>query len=172
MKERYIAAMAMLHRLCIFVSATCLVIMTLVIPWGVFTRYVLSFGSSWPEPMAILLMIIFTFFSAAACYRDNLHIAVMAIPDMASPRGRRALGYLAEFSMIVINLFMLIWGFELVQTTLHQVIGEFPILSVGLTYAPIPIGGTITLLFIIERLWTGAIFAPPDGATLGSTSME
>jgi TRAP-type C4-dicarboxylate transport system permease small subunit len=164
--------MAMLHRLCIFVSATCLVIMTIVIPWGVFTRYVLGYGSSWPEPLAILLMIIFTFFSASACYRDNLHIAVMAVPDMASPRVRLALGYLAEASMIVINLFMLIWGFELVQTTLHQVIGEFPILSVGLTYAPIPIGGTITLLFIIERLWTGAIFAPPDGATLGSTSME
>lgn len=172
MKERYIAAMGMLHRLCIFVSATCLVIMTIVIPWGVFTRYVLNFGSSWPEPMAILLMIIFTFFSAAACYRDNLHIAVMAIPDLASPRVRRALGYVAEFSMIAINLFMLIWGAELVHTTMHQVIGEFPIISVGLTYAPIPIGGTITLLFIIERLWTGAIFAPTDGSTLGSTSME
>jgi TRAP-type C4-dicarboxylate transport system permease small subunit len=172
MKEQYIAAMDVLHKACIFVAATCLVIMTIVIPFGVFTRYVLSYGSSWPEPMAILLMIIFTFFSAAACYRDNLHISVMAIPDMASPRVRLALGYLSEFAMIVINAFMLIWGLELVKTTLHQVIGEFPILSVGLTYAPIPIGGTITLLFIIERLWTGAIFAPADGATLGSTSME
>jgi len=172
MKERYIAAMGMLHRVCIIVAATCLVVMTIIIPFGVFTRYVLNYGSSWPEPMAILLMIIFTFFSAAACYRDNLHIAVMAIPDLVSPRARLVLGYTAEAAMIVINAFMLIWGFELVKTTLHQVIGEFPILSVGLTYAPIPIGGTITLLFIIERLWTGAIFAPADGGTLGSTSME
>ena len=82
--------MDVLHRLCLFISGLCLVIMTIVIPWGVFTRYVLSYGSSWPEPMAILLMIVFTFFSAAACYRDNLHISVMAIPDLASPRGPRS----------------------------------------------------------------------------------
>jgi TRAP-type C4-dicarboxylate transport system permease small subunit len=53
------------------VGASCLVVLALIIPWGVFTRYVLGFGSSWPEPMAILLMIIFAFFSAAACYRDT-----------------------------------------------------------------------------------------------------
>jgi len=173
MKNRYIAAMGMLHRLCIFISASCLVVMALIIPWGVFTRYVLGYGSSWPEPLAILLMVVFTFFAACACYRDNLHIAVMAIPDMVSPRARRALGYLAETCMIATSLFMLVWGAELMQTTWHQVIAEFPIMSVGLTYSPVPIGGTITLLFVVERLWTGAIFAPSDGTSLGSsTSME
>ena len=44
---------------------------------------------------------------------------------------------------------------ELVRTTLHQVIAEFPLLSVGLTYSPVPVGGFITLLFIVERLWIG-----------------
>lgn len=164
--------MDVLHKMCIFISASCLVVMTVIIPWGVFTRYVLGFGSSWPEPMAILLMIVFTFFSAAACYRDGLHIAVMAIPDMVSPIARRALGYIAEFSMVAVNLFMLIWGTELVHTTWHQVIGEFPIITAGITYAPIPIGGTVTLLFVIERLWKGVVFPVPEGATLGGSSME
>ena len=172
MKEQYIRAMDGLYRLCIVVSATCLVVMTLIIPYGVFTRYVLGFGSRWPEPMAILLMIIFAFFSAAACYRDNLHIAVMAVPDSVSPRNRTLLGWAAELCMISINLFMAIWGFSLVETTLHQVIAEFPILSVGLTYLPIPVGGGITLLFVIERLWTGALFAAPDGARLGNVTTE
>lgn len=166
MKERYIAAMDMLHKLCIVVSAACLVTMTIIIPWGVFTRYVLGYGSSWPEPMAILLMIIFTFFSACACYRDGLHISVMALPDAVSPAKRRFLGYLAEASMIIINLFMLVWGAELVQTTWHQVIGEFPIVTAGITYMPIPIGGTITILLVIERLWKGEIF-PAGGSSLG-----
>jgi TRAP-type C4-dicarboxylate transport system permease small subunit len=39
----------------------------------------------------------------------------------------------------------------------HQSIAEFPGLSVGLTYMPIPIGGAITLLFILERLWVGPL---------------
>jgi TRAP-type C4-dicarboxylate transport system permease small subunit len=58
------------------------------------------------------------------------------------------------------------------NTTWHQYIGEFPILRVGLSYAPVPIGGAITLLFVIERLWKGEVFPAPDGATLGSTTME
>lgn len=172
MKEQYSAAMGKLHKGCIAIAGSCLAIMILIIPWGVFTRYVLGFGSSWPEPLAILLLIIFSFFAASACYRDGLHIAVMAIPDMVSPAARRILGLFAEASMISINLFMLIWGAELMHTTWHQYIGEFPILRVGLSYAPVPIGGTITLLFVIERLWKGEVFPAPDGATLGSTTME
>jgi TRAP-type C4-dicarboxylate transport system permease small subunit len=168
MKAQYIRAMDGLSRLCLTVSATCLVVMTVIIPWGVFTRYVLNCGSEWPEPMAILLMIVFSFFSASVCYRDGLHISVMAVPDAVSPRVRFALGLLAEASMVVISLFMLVWGIELVKITWNQVIAEFPIVSVGLTYLPIPVGGTITLLFIIERLWKGEVFPTPAEGGLAS----
>src|SRR5258708_25466557 len=103
MKARYIRAMDRLHRLCLVVSILCLVIMTLIVPWGVFTRYVLNRGSEWPEPMAILLMIVFSFFSAAVCYRDNLHIAVIALPNAASPELLKLLGCLAELGMVEIG---------------------------------------------------------------------
>jgi hypothetical protein len=42
-----------------------------------------------------------------------------------------------------------------VRATWNQVIAEFPLLSVGLTYAPVPLGGLLTLLFILERRWIG-----------------
>jgi TRAP-type C4-dicarboxylate transport system permease small subunit len=42
-----------------------------------------------------------------------------------------------------------------VRTTWYQVISEFPTLSVGVTYLPLPIGGFLTLLFIVERMWVG-----------------
>ena len=54
-----------LQRVCMIIAGACLVVITLIIPWGVFTRYVLGFGSSWPEPMAVLLMIWFSFMAAA-----------------------------------------------------------------------------------------------------------
>ncbi len=50
---------------------------------------------------------------------------------------------------------MLVWGARLVRTTWHQVIAEFPLLSVGVTYLPLPLAGFLTLLFIIERVWIG-----------------
>jgi TRAP-type C4-dicarboxylate transport system permease small subunit len=73
--------------------------------------------------------------------------------------------------MLCTNLFMVIWGVPLIETTWHEAIAEFPILSVGLTYIPIPVGGGITLLFVIERLWTGAIFAPPAEGSV-ATALE
>jgi TRAP-type C4-dicarboxylate transport system permease small subunit len=54
----------------------------------------------------------------------------------------------------------MIWGTRLVAATWHQSIAEFPALSVGLTYLPIPIGGAITLLFVAERVLIGR---PPEG---------
>ena len=59
---------------------------------------------------------------------------------------------------------MVVWGVGLVGTTWHQSIAEFPALSVGVTYLPIPIGGAITLLFVVERLLIGppAAYRPGD----------
>ena len=94
MKAQYIRAMDALHRVCLFVAGCCLVIITLIIPWGVFTRYVLNSASSWPEPLAVLLMIALSFLSAVVCYREYLHIGVGILPAMlegtARPRRRLA----------------------------------------------------------------------------------
>ena len=166
MKQRYIAAMAALHRLCLWICGLCLLVITLIIPWGVYTRYVLGYGSSWPEPMATLLMIILSFLSGALCYRDNLHIAVMALPNALTGTARTLLGWLVEACMLATNLFMLLWGLELVKTTWFQVIAEFPIISVGLSYLPLPIAGGITALFVIERLWKGDLFALPQSESI------
>ena len=56
-----------------------LVLISAVIPWAVFTRYVLNSAASWPEPTAVLLTIVLTFFGAAACYRANVHMSVLVL---------------------------------------------------------------------------------------------
>ena len=73
-----------LYLSCIWLAGTAIALMSLIIPWGVFTRYVLGTGSQWPEPVAILLMMVFTFFGAAAAYRANGHIAVTMLTDVLS----------------------------------------------------------------------------------------
>ena len=70
-----------LYRLCIWIAGLSMLTMSLIIPWGIFTRYVLGTGSSWPEPTAILLMVVFTFFGAAASYRAGAHMAVTMATD-------------------------------------------------------------------------------------------
>lgn len=172
MKSHYIRAMGVLHRLCMVVAGTCLVAITLMIPWGVFTRYVLNSASSWPEPMAVLLMIWFSFLSAALCYRENLHIGVAVIPMMLTGKGRTAIGWAIELCMMGTNLFMFWWGIKLVQTTWYQSIADFPWFSVGASYLPVPIGGLITALFVVERLWVSNLFDEPSDEALSTISTE
>ena len=61
-----------LYLLCVIIGCTALVLISGIIPWAVFTRYVLNSAESWPEPLAVLLTIVLTFIGAAAGYRLNL----------------------------------------------------------------------------------------------------
>lgn len=161
MKAAYFRIMDAVHRLCMLIAAACIVAITLVIPWGVFTRYVLQSAASWPEPLAVLLMIWFAFIASALCYRENLHISVQILPRFVHGPAAIVLAWVAEILMGGANLFILVYGLRLVETTWHQVIADFPVVSVGVSYLPIPLGGGIILLFVIERLWRGPRFAPP-----------
>jgi TRAP-type C4-dicarboxylate transport system permease small subunit len=144
-----------LYRFCVLAAGGALVLISAVIPWGVFTRYVLNSAASWPEPMAILLTIVLTFFGAAACYRAGTHMSLSVAVRALSPPVRRVVEPLSEGLVALVGLFMVIWGARLVGTTWHQSIAEFPALSVGVTYLPIPIAGGITLVFVAERLLIG-----------------
>ena len=61
----------------------------------------------------------------------------------------------SEAFVATLAVFMVIWGSRLVEATWENTIDAFPFLSVGVTYLPIPIGGVITLLFVIERVIIG-----------------
>jgi len=155
MKRCLRTAMNALYRFCVVVAGAALVLISAVIPWGVFTRYVLNSAASWPEPMAILLTIVLTFFGAAACYRAGIHMNVAVVVKTMPRPLRLAIEPLAEALVALVSLFMVIWGARLVTATWHQSIAEFPALSVGVTYLPIPISGAITVLFVLERLLIG-----------------
>src|SRR5215217_9474174 len=115
MKAQYIRMMDAIHGACLFVAGACLVVITLIVPYGVFTRYVLNSAASWPEPMAILLMIVVSFLSAVVCYREYLHIGVGVLPAVLDGRPKIYLGWLIELCMLATNLFMLWWSIRLVQ---------------------------------------------------------
>ncbi len=159
-----------LYHLCVVVSGSALVLISAVIPWGVFTRYVLNSAASWPEPMAILLTIVLTFIGAAACYRADTHMRVSILVRALSRPWRRLIEPIAEALTALLSLFMMIWGARLVAATWHQSIAEFPALSVGVTYLPIPIGGAITLLFVAERVLIGR--PPPRGELHGAAAQD
>jgi TRAP-type C4-dicarboxylate transport system, small permease component len=144
-----------LYRACIWVAGLSVLSMSLIIPWGIFARYVLGTGASWPEPVAILLMVLFTFIGAAASYRAGAHMAVAMITDRLPAPVRRLVAVFTQLLMVGVCVFMTWYGFKLCVTTWNQYMASLPSVRVGMSYAPIPVGGVLTLIFVLEKLLLG-----------------
>ena len=155
MSVLYRKAMDALYLACVIIAGVSLVLISAVIPWAVYTRYVINRAASWPEPMAVLLTIVLTFFGAAACYRLGSHMNVTLLVDKLPASWRRVSDLIVELLMAAMALFMLVKGIGLVEATWSNSIADFPFLSVGVTYLPIPIGGFILLMFVIEHVTIG-----------------
>ena len=155
-RQRYRAAMEWLYIVCVGVSGVALVVITLMIPIGVFMRYAMNNPQSWPEPAAVVLMVMLSFLGGAAVYRANVHVAVEALLNAVSPAQRRAILWAVDACVAAMAIFMIFYGTQLCITTRFQTLAEFPWLSVAFVYAPIPVSGLVTLLFLIERVWLGS----------------
>jgi TRAP-type C4-dicarboxylate transport system permease small subunit len=137
------------------IACLALVLVSAIIPWAVYTRYVLNSAASWPEPLAVLLTVGITFIGAANCYRQRIHMNMTVGTDLLPPRLRAASAVISELLMGVMALFMLVWGIKLVLATWGNSVDEFPWLSVGVTYLPIAVSGAMMFLFVVERLTIG-----------------
>jgi TRAP-type C4-dicarboxylate transport system permease small subunit len=155
MAALYRRAMDWAYFVCVLIAGIALVLISAVIPWAVYTRYVLNSAASWPEPTAVLLTIVLTFYGAAACYRLGTHMNVSVAVDLLPARPRRVIDFIVEIVMLIFAIFMVVYGFKLCVATWNNTIAEFPALRVGIVYSPIPFGGVFTVLFIIEHLTIG-----------------
>ncbi|PWC13161.1 TRAP transporter permease DctQ [Brenneria roseae subsp. americana] len=158
MARTYISTMDILYFIAMWISGLALLIMTLIIPIGIFARYALNAALSWPEPISIICMVTFTFIGAAVSYRSCSHIAVSMLTDRLPDAGKKICSHLANILMLVISLFILYYSATLCMELWDQPVAEFPLLTAGESYLPLPIGSLITLLFIIERI----CFGPQD----------
>ena len=162
-KQRYAQAMECLYLACVILAGSAMVVITLIIPFGVFMRYAMNNPQSWPEPASVVMMVMFSFVGGAAIYRANVHVAVEALLNAVSPGQKRLMLWGVDACMGAMSLFMAIYGFQLCRITWNQSVAEFPGLPVGAVYSPIPIAGVLTLLFLIERVWVGA---PPETSVM------
>jgi TRAP-type C4-dicarboxylate transport system permease small subunit len=155
MRNGYRKLMERLYLACIVLSGLAMVVITLIIPAGVFMRYVMNDPLQWPEPAAVIMMVFFSFVGGAAVYRANQQIAVEALLNAVGPRNRAVMMWGVHACMLLVATFMFGYGWHLCVVTWGNTVAEFPSLSTGVVYMPIPIGGFLTLLFIIEKIWIG-----------------
>jgi TRAP-type C4-dicarboxylate transport system permease small subunit len=169
MRKSYRRLMQRLYLGCIILSGVGMVAITLMIPTGVFMRYVMNDPLQWPEPASVIMMVYFSFIGGAAVYRANQQIAVEALMRAVNPPSRAVMQWGVHACMLLIAAFMIGYGVHLCVVTWGNTIAEFPWLSTGVAYMPIPIGGVLTLLFIVEKIWLGE---PPKDDVMYSDQAE
>ena len=128
-----------------------LIAMTAIIGWQVFGRYVLNSSPAWAEQAALVLMIWYVFFAAAAGVREGFHIRILAMESLLPPRGRHVMRFIAHLVVGFSGVAIAIWGGELVGRTWSHVIPTLG-LPRGVAYLPLPLSGVLIAVFTVELM--------------------
>lgn len=140
-----------LANLFIALGAIGLLIMTAIVSWQVFGRYVLQQSPDWSEQTALILMIWYVLFAAAAGVREGFHIRIEAFEKVMPAKTRIVVRTLANIIVGLCGVAMLIWGTQLVIGTWSHVVPTVGIPR-GAVYIALPISGILIALFSIERI--------------------
>lgn len=125
---------------------------TVLIPAGVFFRYVLNNPVGWMEPIAAILLVSFTFFSATVTMADNLHVSVNLLVDKFSRKFRRINNNIANILLLWLLLLLAESSMELVSGTLNQSLPEIPQLPAAVAYIAVPIGFSLMAIIVLCNL--------------------
>ncbi len=145
----------------LMIAAAGLALMTVIVGWQVFGRYVLNSSPSWSEQAALTLMIWYVSLAAAAGVREGFHIRIVALESAVSKAQRRAMRVFSNLVVAGCGVAMLVWGGELVARTWGHVIPSLG-LPRGLAYLGLPISGVLIALFSVERVVEEVLGAAVD----------
>ena len=138
----------------VFLAASGLVSMTLIIGWQVFARYVLNESPPWSESLALLLMLYFSLLATAVGVREGFHLRVRVVLDRVPAPARGTLLRGIDIGVALFGACMAVNGLRLARLT-----GEHVIPTLGITraaaYWPFVVGGALIVLFSIERIALG-----------------
>jgi TRAP-type C4-dicarboxylate transport system permease small subunit len=137
------------------VEGICLVLMVVLsidLLLGVFSRYVLVRTFTWYDEIARGCFVWLTFLGAAVGVKRQAHFRLHIVVDRLSPRLRQAM-------VILFPLVVIIFAGLLVQQGLVFLeIGKFqqtPVMGLpkAYIYVAIPIGGALMILYSLGPLW-------------------
>ena len=138
-------------KLAVLVSGVALCVMTAIIAWQIFGRFVLNQSPTWSVPLALLLMTYIVLLMSAMGVREHFHLRLWLGIDMLPLRHKRNLLMLSCLVIIIFGAVMLIFGGQLIYLTAKQ---AMPVLGVStaINYIPVCISGLLMISFALEDL--------------------
>lgn len=147
----------------LYLAGIGLVVMTIIVAWQVFCRYVLNDSPSWTEPGAVMLMSWFIFLGAAVGVRENNHMGFDVLLYVLPPAAKKWLRMISDFVILAFGIGMVWYGSGLINLTWNTTLPALGI-SGGWDYVPVVAGGLLVILFSLERIVLRLGGAPIDEA--------
>ncbi|HEU4987295.1 MAG TPA: TRAP transporter small permease [Rhizobiaceae bacterium] len=140
-----------LSRVSLYLAGIGIVVMTGIVFWQVFCRYVLNWSQSWTEITAVLLMSWFIFLGAAVGIRENYHLGFDVLLYVLPEGSKKTLRMLSDIVVLCFAAGMVYYGWQLVALSWPA---RMPSLGIpeGTKYLPVVGGGVLIILFALERI--------------------
>lgn len=136
-------------------SAIGLVVMTALVGWQVFGRFVLGSSPSWTEQASLVLMIWYVMLASAAGVYEGFHIRITLLEDRLGARGVHIRRFAAGV-VLLSGAVLLVYGLQLAWLVRGNAIPSLGI-SRAVAYAPMPIAGLLMALFALPQLAGGRL---------------
>ncbi len=131
--------------------AVLMVIVTIVVCWQVFDRYVLHKSPYWAEEFSVTAMMWMGLLGAAGAVWTGNHMRLELLTKHLPARFGLVLEILIEGAIIYFSYFLFKQGIELVSAMWTSQLSTIR-LSIGITYIVIPISAGIMILFAILKI--------------------
>lgn len=145
MKEVFIVIKKVMTKLLAAIATILLSVMTLLVLYQVFTRYVLNSPAAFTEELVRYFLIWTGFVGAAYAFITREHMCLVLVRDSLKPESRRVLMTVIDVLILVFAIFVItIGGFKLAMSA-QKVFSALLGIPRSLVYAMAPVSG----LFII-----------------------
>lgn len=119
-RSRFLVAVDGLNRVVGWVMALCLAIMTVLITWQVFARFVVGDALTFSEEISRFLMIWLTMLGTAYAARKGSLLAVDLLPELLRGRVQLAVGLVAHGISLVFYALLVVYGWNISQAVAFQ----------------------------------------------------
>ena len=134
----------------LYIAGFGMVVMTVIIGWQVFARYVLNNTPSWSEPLSLHLMLWFILFGAAVGVRESVHLGLDIVRYMMPEWIQKIMDLMSLGFIVLFGIAMTWYSILLAAGTWSAPI---PVLGWpgGVDFFPMIGGGVLITLFSLER---------------------
>lgn len=135
-----------------YITAVFLIIMTLLVVWQVFTRYILNDPSIFTEELVRIILIWTSFLGATYAFGTRQHMALIFLRDSTKGAAKKLICVFIDAVVLILAALVLIKGGYNLASSVMAI--KTPILgmSKGLVYMIGPISGCIIVIYQIINI--------------------